>query len=61
MGNTDDTENQLSYNFLFGKSEKNYKFNDFFPFKKEISDIFYNTNDYRVMDIELFKKCNCKY
>lgn len=58
MGNSDSTvnTNNLSYDFLFGKTQKNYQFEDFFHFKKEITDIFYRKNQYKVMDIELFRK-----
>ena len=55
MGNSDSTvnTNKLSYDFLFGKSQKNYQFEDIFHFKKEISHIFYKKNQYKVMDIIL--------
>ena len=55
MGNSDSTvnTNKLSYDFLFGKSQKNYQFEDIFHFKKEISHIFYKKNQYKVTDIIL--------
>jgi len=55
MGNSEDNnENKLSYEFLYGKSKKNYYANDFFEF--DDSDLNIDSDDFWLVTAHLIKK-----